>query len=195
MPIDYQPADKPLEKIRQTFTQLFAKTNLRLPEENLRERRPGSLPWGSGRVLFVFGKEDGREYLEYYAHHRIGGDSHGKIADDGMHASLPVLCSAVCFNPEIPGDEEKKRREMEAEYRKTWEDLERKGLLAAGPGAGSDGAACASRDAGGPGMIFRRENFSGTGPRPFSPSPRPDIRGCDAGRSTQDSPGNRVQGF
>jgi len=128
-PIDYQPA----KKIQDTFTKLFERTNLRLPEENLRERTPGSIPYGSGRVLFVFGKENGREYLEYYAHHRIGGDSHGKIFDDGMHVRLPALCSAVCFNPEIPGDEEKQRRAMEAEYRKTWEDLERKGLLDAGP--------------------------------------------------------------
>jgi hypothetical protein len=84
-------------------------------------------------VLFVFDKEDGREYREYYPRHRIGGDSHGKISDDGEHASLPALCPAVCFNPNIPGDGEKKRHEMEAEYRKTWEDLERKGLLDAGP--------------------------------------------------------------
>ena len=128
-PIDYRHAGK----IQDTFTKLFERTNLRLPEENLRERRPGSIPWGSGRVLFVFGTEDGQEYLEYYAHHRIGGDVHGKIYGDGKHVSLPVLCSMICFDPEIPGDEEKTRCAMEEEYRKTWEDLEGKGLLSAGP--------------------------------------------------------------
>jgi hypothetical protein len=132
-PIDYKPGNKNPGKIQYTFAQLFKQTKLRLPEENLRERRPGSIPWGSGRMLFVFGKDGGQEYLEYYAHHRIGGDSHGRIFADGRHVSLPVLCSMICYNPEIPGDEEKKRCEMEEDYRKTWEDLERKGLLGAGP--------------------------------------------------------------
>ena len=111
----------------------FRGSNLKLPEENLRERKPGSIPWGSGRVMFIFGKEEGREYLEYYAHHRIGGDSHAKIFDDGEEVRLPDLCSMFCFDPKLPGDEETQRAKMEREYRKTWEDLERKGLLTAGP--------------------------------------------------------------
>jgi hypothetical protein len=38
-----------------------------------------------------------------------------------------------CYNPGLPGDDKTQRAEMEREYRKTWEDLEKKGLLNAGP--------------------------------------------------------------
>ena len=80
-----------LEKIQTVFMKTFQGSDLKVPEENLRERTGSSIPWGSGRVMFIFGKEEGREYLEYYAHHRIGGDSHAKIFDDGETVSLPNL--------------------------------------------------------------------------------------------------------
>jgi len=119
--------------IRDTFRKEFSRFSLTLPEENLQGRTPGSLPYGGGgRLFFVFGREDGREYLEYYGHHRMG-DCHGKISDNGQHVILPELCSSYGYNPDIPGDEEKKRAEMEREYRELLEDLERKGLLDAGP--------------------------------------------------------------
>ena len=37
------------------------------------------------------------------------------------------------YNSEIPVDEERKRTEMEKTYRETYDDLEKKGLLSAGP--------------------------------------------------------------
>ncbi|MCK9593292.1 MAG: hypothetical protein M0Q91_14910 [Methanoregula sp.] len=111
--------------------------NLKLPEENLKERKPGSMRYGSGRIMFVFGNEGEREYLEYYSHHRIGGDSHVRIYSDGERISQPELSSIVCYNPDIPGDFEKENAEMEREYRETYDDLAKKGLLSAGPVPGS----------------------------------------------------------
>lgn len=64
----------------EAFANRFNNFDLRLPIENGRERRNGSLPYG--RLYHVFGEEGGREYLEYYTHHRMG-DSHGKINEDG----------------------------------------------------------------------------------------------------------------
>jgi hypothetical protein len=125
-----------LETIQKVFKDSFQSHNLKLPVENLRDRKPGSVPYGSGRILFVFGTEEGREYLEYYAHHRMG-DSHGKIYDDGEEVSLPELSSMFSYDPKILGDQEKREAEMKKEYRETFEDLERKGLLAAGPVPGS----------------------------------------------------------
>jgi hypothetical protein len=125
-----------LEEVQKVFMDKFRGFNLKLPEENLRDRKPGSIPYGSGRILFVFGKERGMEYLEYYAHHRMG-DSHGKIYENGERISLPELSSMFSYDPKIPGDEEKKKAEMEKSYRETFEDLERKGLLSAGPIPGS----------------------------------------------------------
>jgi len=126
-----------LQKIQKVFMDAFRSTNLKIPEENLWERKPGSLPYGSGRILFIFGKEDGREYFEFYAHHRIGGDSHAKIFDNGEWIDLPELSSMYTYNSDIPGDKEKNEAEMERAYQEIYEDLERKGLLSVGQIPGS----------------------------------------------------------
>lgn len=127
----------PLPCIRDAFREEFARFRLELPEENLRERKPGSIPWsGSGRLFFVFGNEEGREYLEYYGHHRMG-DCHGKIDGDGRHVSLPELSAMYGYDPDIPGDDEKNRAEMEQKYRELLAGLVKKGLFRSGPVPGS----------------------------------------------------------
>ncbi|NLX49862.1 MAG: hypothetical protein GXY82_08345 [Methanospirillum sp.] len=63
------------EKIQGGFAERFSLLDLHLPEENLRERRKGSPSFGSsGRIYYVFGEQDGREYLEFHAYHRMGED-------------------------------------------------------------------------------------------------------------------------
>lgn len=118
-----------LEKIQGIFSEHFVRQNIHLPEENLRERKKGSLPYGSGRIFFIFGEENGREYLEYYAHHRIGGDSHTRIYDDGTEESLNELVSSYAYNPAVPGDKEIKEAQMKKEYQETLEDLMHKGMF------------------------------------------------------------------
>ena len=123
------PDKKSLGALEVRFARRFHSFDgTRLPGENVRERRRGSLPYGSGRLYYVFGEEDGRGYLEYYACHRMG-ESHGRIDDDGTSVSLPELCSGFCFNPDIPGKKERKEAEMQREYRETLEDLLAKGLF------------------------------------------------------------------
>ena len=54
-----QPVNN-LETIQKVFRDSFRSLDLNLPVENLRERKPGSLRYGSGRIIFVFGDEEGR---------------------------------------------------------------------------------------------------------------------------------------
>lgn len=131
------PMDNNLEKIQEAFTERFQHFDLRLPDENLRERRKGSMPYGcSGRIYYVFGEEDGREYLEYYSYHRMG-ESRGRIWEDGTRESLPELCSMFGFDPKVPGDRERKEAEMQRRYRETLQDLIEKGLFDDEPVPGS----------------------------------------------------------
>ncbi len=123
------PEKRSLRALEETFDHRFHTfPETRLPGEHVREGRKGSLPYGSGRLYYVFGEEDGREYLEFYAYHRLG-DDHAKIYEDGEHVDLPELCSMYGYDPKVPGDEERKRAEMEREYRETLEDLIAKGLF------------------------------------------------------------------
>lgn len=84
-------------KIQEIFSLDFADHNITIPVENLRERKRGSIPFGSGRIYFIFGIENGLEYLEYYRHHRIGGDAHKRIYADGRIVFLDDLCSCYFF--------------------------------------------------------------------------------------------------
>lgn len=130
------PDQRSLEAIEQALAHRFEHFDLRLPDRNVRERRKGSISYGSGRIYFVFGEEGGREYLEYYAYHRMG-ESHGRIWEDGQLESLPELCSMFGYNPDIPGDFERKEAEMQRRYRETLDDLVAKGLFDDEPVPGS----------------------------------------------------------
>ena len=128
--------EKDMDKLQESFIGRFSHFDLHLPEENLRERRKGSLPYGSGRIYFVFSEEDGREYLEYYAYHRMG-ESHGRIWEDGTRESLPELCSMFGYDPKIPGDFGRKEAEMQKRYQETLDDLIAKDLFDDEPIPGS----------------------------------------------------------
>jgi hypothetical protein len=131
------PDTRSLRTLEEAFDRRFHSfPETRLPRENVRERRKGSLPYGSGRLYYVFGEEDGREYLEYYAYHRMG-ESHGRIWEDGTRESLPELSSGFCYDPSVPGDRERKEAEMEKKYREMLEDLAKKGLFDDEPIPGS----------------------------------------------------------
>ena len=111
-------AKKSLVKIQDRFTKEFDQFTMKIPNENLLERMPGVIPYGgSGRLMFVFGISDGIEFMEYYAHHRMG-DCRGRIYEDGKFVSLPELPSFFGYDPKIPGDEEKKKKEYQKEYEK-----------------------------------------------------------------------------
>jgi hypothetical protein len=51
--------------------------------------------------------------------------------------SLPTLETAFAYNPNIPGDDERKRAENAKEYRKTLDDLNAKGMFSSGGIPGS----------------------------------------------------------
>jgi hypothetical protein len=132
------PSDR--STIQKTFMELFARHDLKIPDENLRDGTPGSLPYGSGRIMFAFGideREGGVGFMEYYAHHRIGGDFRGRIYQDGRHVSLPALSTMIAYNPDIPGDYERKEKENREEYKRIMRELIDVGIFSGGPVPGS----------------------------------------------------------
>jgi hypothetical protein len=62
---------KSLEKIQEVFITGFGHLHLQIPEDNLVNRTKGSMAFGSGKLFYIFGEEEGREYLEYYSHPTI----------------------------------------------------------------------------------------------------------------------------
>ena len=129
---DTNAARKSLEKIQDTFTKKFEHFTMKIPQENLLERTPGSIPYASGRLMFVFGVSDNIEFMEYYGHHRMG-DCRGRIYEDGKFVNLPELPSFFGYDPKIPGDKEKQEKDYQEEYETIYNELIKSGLLSAGP--------------------------------------------------------------
>ena len=129
---DPNTTNKSLEKIQDAFIKEFEQFKIKIPQENLQDRKSGSIPYGSGRIMFVFGVTDGIEFMEYYGHHRMG-DCHGRIYGDGKFVSLPELPEFFGYDPKIPGDKEKKEKEYQEEYEKIYRELVETGLFSAEP--------------------------------------------------------------
>lgn len=116
----------PLEAIEEAFAREYRSYDLRIPRENVRRRRNGRLRCGSGMLFYAFGKENGREYLEYYRYHHMG-EGHDRIFDDGTVVHLATLDDIdVAFG--FSGTPEEEEAEMEREYRETVESIYSHGL-------------------------------------------------------------------
>lgn len=82
----------------------FANWSITLPGAANALRLPGAI-WDQGwQIRWVFGRgEDGREYLEFYATHRLTNDRHQRVTEDGEWSSLPALQEWVRPQPATRG--------------------------------------------------------------------------------------------
>jgi len=63
-----------LEKIKLTFDKKIATSGLILPAEHLREHPRGSIKGNGWRINYHYSTEEGEDYLEYFASHRMTND-------------------------------------------------------------------------------------------------------------------------
>ncbi|MCA1706319.1 MAG: hypothetical protein LC808_24860 [Actinobacteria bacterium] len=123
-----------LEPLRAAFAKEFEQWGVTLPEEDVRDRRPGYLKQanGSGSARYAWGSDERGEYVEFYAFHRIWGDYHARIYANGETEPLPTLITMYAEGDD-PETTERNRQEMVEQNRTLLADLEAAGLLAAGP--------------------------------------------------------------
>jgi hypothetical protein len=128
-----------IEKIGVTLTQMNRNFEERyretfvIPEDALQERKNGSMRIATFQFNWVFGEADGYEYMEFYRFHRFG-DEHARIWEDGTVEDLDVLETMYTYNPEIPGDKERKEEESAQRYEILLGELSEAGLLEEVPG-------------------------------------------------------------
>ena len=72
-----------MDLIKQTFDKQFAYWEIVFPEESLRDRSSGSLQHRGWTINYRFDSEDGEEFLEYFATHRMTNDTLYRIYVDG----------------------------------------------------------------------------------------------------------------
>ena len=124
--------------IKETFDSLFEEWEVELPHGSVEDRLPGALQQtdGSGLIRYAFGSDQRGTYLEFYSFHRIAGDGHARIYEDGEIEDLPTLQTMVLLSDD-PEENERREAAMHENNRQLLADLEEKGLMSGGPVPGA----------------------------------------------------------
>ncbi len=106
-----------------------------LPKADVLHRRRGRIgievdgDYGYGDVVtYLFGKDARGEYLDFYMCHRIAGDSHIRIYEDGSWEHLDVISPFGPLVSDDPAENERLRREDAEEVKRIRALLDAKGF-------------------------------------------------------------------
>jgi hypothetical protein len=110
-----------------TFNRHFEHWNIKLHEEDVRNRSIGYIHEAGWLIQYCFGKDENGEYLDYYAAHRMTDDSHIRIHEDGKEESLPALDSIYLVS-EDPVEAKRLKDEYYAHNREVSQILVDKGF-------------------------------------------------------------------
>ncbi|MFH2051051.1 MAG: hypothetical protein ABIK96_01160 [bacterium] len=116
-----------LGAIKLHFASEFARWKIHLPEDAVAIRRPGRILQGGWAIWYLFGKDDRGEYLDYYSAHRMTGDEHVRVYDDGEVRLLDAFVS-MRLRSEDPEEDARLEAEHLAENRRIAAMLEAKGF-------------------------------------------------------------------
>jgi hypothetical protein len=79
-----------MRQAAERFAEYFQAWGLRLPDDHVISRTDGVLQEGGWTVHYTFGEEDGREFVQFYAMHRMTNDRNVRIHADGRLEHRPA---------------------------------------------------------------------------------------------------------
>jgi len=106
-------------KLAATFRRQFSHWGISLPEHDVQNRSPGVIHQAGWTIRYHFGDDDGREYLEYFAGHRMTNDRLVRICEDGSSETLDA-CQEF-YSSQDPDGETNMIRHNREFYRKVKE--------------------------------------------------------------------------
>lgn len=126
----------PLGRIKLHFAETFSYWNIALPDEDVAARRRGKICEAGWAIWYLFGKDERGEYLDYYSAHRMTGDDHVRVHEDGQVEYLDAMLEFCLTSPD-PVENERLHREHREENQRVARMLEEKGFGITGdePGA------------------------------------------------------------
>jgi hypothetical protein len=80
-----------MKNIEVRFNISFSHWGIKLPPDDIAERRRGKIMKGGWVIWYLFGSDENGEYLDYYASHRMTDDEHVRIYAGGKSETLPTL--------------------------------------------------------------------------------------------------------
>ena len=108
---DKKQSDK--EQLRQRFNKTFARWEIELPMDALELGEVRLIVQRGWTIWTRFNAEDGREYLDYYAMHRMTNDRHERLFLDGDRMGLPAMLEGSAYGQDASEEE---RDEAKAQY-------------------------------------------------------------------------------
>jgi hypothetical protein len=116
-----------MDRAAKQFSRDFSNWAIRLPEEDVAQRRRGRINAEGWAIWYLFGNDDRGEYLDYYAAHRMTDDRHVRIYADGERVDLPTIQSfRVCSDD--PAEDQRLEAALVAENQRVAALLEDKGF-------------------------------------------------------------------
>lgn len=106
-----------MDQIAPAFAKRFRHWDITIPPENLESRTAGHLSKGGWLIQFCFGIDDGGNYLDYYAAHRMTDDQHIRLYSDGKSLELEALHGMYATSDDHQESERSKERYVESNRR------------------------------------------------------------------------------
>jgi hypothetical protein len=105
-----------MNEIETQFNAAFSHWNIRLPPEDLAQRRRGKIVQAGWTIWYLFGADEHGDYLDYYATHHMTNDRHVRLYANGRSEGLPTMQE---FRRGSEDPEEDARRRMPVWRRNT----------------------------------------------------------------------------
>jgi hypothetical protein len=120
-----------VKEIEDRFNTHFAAWGIRLPADNVANRRRGKIVQAGWAIWYLFGSDEKGEYLDYYASHRMTNDRHVRILANGEEYGLPTI-QELRLCSEDPVEDKRLDAEYYAENQRVAKLLQEKGFGLAG---------------------------------------------------------------
>ena len=116
--------------IERLFAERFAHWEFRLPSEAVSGRQPGRIMERGWHVAWIWGEDDGEQYLEVFCQHRMTTDDHFRIWASERVDRLPAPTSMQLLAPDAtPEERAADKRAFFDQNRRRYAELREKGLL------------------------------------------------------------------
>ena len=116
-----------LDQIESAFNRAFDHWDICLPPEAIASRQAGRIVKSGWTVWYAFGADDGGEYLDYYASHRMTNDRHVRLHADGRVEGLEAVIDMHVV-PEDPEEAAQAQADFYARNRAVRRLLDAKGF-------------------------------------------------------------------
>jgi hypothetical protein len=118
------------EAIEQYFRNYFRHWQIALPSRDVAARSAGHIFEHGWHIGYVWGSDQGEEYLEVLAQHRMTNDEHFRVFASGRVEDLPAPAESYMYGPNATeADKRKAEREYVERNERIYAELRERGLL------------------------------------------------------------------